>query len=325
MPKILYAGSDIGDVVIVSGEPYTTTSASNIDTAVARGGVFIGGGTAVRCDLLEPYTTGTFWFRANAKLRSAGGSPYPLITFGDSTGNFVRMAGVGNSWKMQTNTGTAASPTWTDVGSPQSVGTSPNFIDIKVVLGSPHVVEFYLNNTLRISGTFSNAEFASIDQFLLQPAYYEIVCSEMMVMEDISTLGKRLGVRVPSAAGAYSGWTGTWDDIDEASPDDTNFLTTDTVDTRSSVTLTTAASIVDQDIVGMVVSSRGKISDTSPLQMDHFLRIGGVDYDAGSPSSYNTGFGSHKTVWLNNPATSLPFSPAEVNSATLEVGFKSTP
>ena len=148
---------------------------------------------------------------------------------------------------------------------------------------------------------------------------------------DETTLGRRLATLNLTGAGATNTFTsGTVADIDEAGVyADTDIISSDTDDQLytgvTSDLSTTAQTYLVEDVL---IAYRALKGGTGPQNMKGVVRIGGTDYP--SPNNVDGIYGGLVTamsyIWAHfpeNPATTSPFTPAEINTAGFETGAKS--
>lgn len=148
---------------------------------------------------------------------------------------------------------------------------------------------------------------------------------------DVTTLGRRLATLYLTGAGATNTFTaGAVTDIDEAGIyADTDIISSDTADQLytgvTSDLSTTAQTYLVEDVL---IAYRALIGGTGPQNMKGVVRIGGTDYL--SPNNVDGIYGGLVTamsyIWAHfpeNPATTNPFTPAEINTAGFETGAKS--
>ena len=152
--------------------------------------------------------------------------------------------------------------------------------------------------------------------------------SEVQIL-DVSTLGRRLATLNITADGATTDWTGTYADIDDVGVySDTEINDSATAD-QVSTFVTTDLSVVAQTYLvdSVVLAYRAQIGGTGPQNLKGVVRIGGVDYpSAGNVDGPNGLVTAMGYVWADfpeNPDTTANFTPAEINTAGFETGFKS--
>jgi hypothetical protein len=138
--------------------------------------------------------------------------------------------------------------------------------------------------------------------------------------EDFMTLGLRVANLFPAAAGAVQNQdAGVVTDINEAVNNRGTAITFDTVGDGASFTLndlvgTTATS----PVMGFRVVADVRRGATGPANVKLFVRIGGVNYYSPSIAVGGIGYAAVAYQWDVNPATSAPWTGAEINA--LEIG-----
>lgn len=139
--------------------------------------------------------------------------------------------------------------------------------------------------------------------------------SEIFVADDDTRLG-RLNLLRPSAAGAYSEWDGILANLADSSTE--TGMNTLLPDKRVSASLSAYAGTDGiSNVIAISTTTRGQ---NSPTQLNHFVRMSAVDYD-GPVHGVDFSFDTELTDWTINPATSLPWTIADL--AAIEVGFQS--
>ena len=210
-----------------------------------------------------------------------------------------------------------------------SVATPDNaraIFDLSVeVTPSQIIANLYINGALMSSATAANttggktrpehAQFWMEDMTL--GTYY---ISQIIIADDESTVGWRLAELKPNGAGAYSEWSGSHVDIG-----DTSLATvagTTTNNARLSATISSYNGPVSPaGVRGVFVGSLAQRGSGGPTKLNHFLRIGGVDY-YGVAKDVPAGSQRRQVLheWAVNPATGLPWSTSDF--AGIEMGLR---
>lgn len=192
--------------------------------------------------------------------------------------------------------------------------------DLKITVSAFLVeVEIYMNGV-----TIASQSIGSNANGLLPPNRLVIgggggssgcYFSEIIVADD-DTRNARLDLLRPAAAGAYSEWGGSLAFL--ADDDATTGMITIDPNKRQSMSLTPyGGSSNISNVIAVSTTTRGQ---NSPTQLNHFVRLSGVDYDAAAHAVPFT-FSTEITDWPINPATSLPWTAADVLAS--EIGFQS--
>lgn len=195
--------------------------------------------------------------------------------------------------------------------------------DIRVV-HSPLIsrVEFYCNEILLITAERNiNAQMNKPRAMLIgggrgNNEVMDTFFSEIIVA-DGDTRNARLDLLRPIATGVYGNWIGPVSTL--ADDDPTTGMTTTLPDQKQSTILSPYGGALNiSNIVQVTTSVRGI---NSPDEMDHFIRLSGVDY--AFPDRYTIPFEKDYQVsdWRLNPATSQPWEGGDL--ATIEFGFES--
>lgn len=130
----------------------------------------------------------------------------------------------------------------------------------------------------------------------------------------------QIGLILPDGAGNYSQFTGDYTKVDNVPEDLAEFIKSNTVDHRSSFTM---SGITGMESVNCIQASvrASALGDPTPKKIRPFLRIGGTDYEGGDTYGWWGRPKSGRKLWETNPATSSPFTPGEIDA--LEVGVRS--
>jgi hypothetical protein len=250
-----------------------------------------------------------------ATLVNAAGQPWLALRFNSTT-----------TLGLYYNSGTGASPVWTQIGTTFSAPTTVRQeFDLKLTLGSPHTAEWSINRTLYAGGTFTQAGLTALRGAYLHAAYGNATAmhfSQVMATEGISTINGKVKYSRATGAGANSGWTGTAADVNEAINSDA------TVNAAASAGLRQTYAMGDVTVpLGLTIKSvfhwmRGKNDGISPLNIKSVARSAGTDYPAtNNVTGIGTSFGALNTRWDNDPATALPWTQAGWNA--VEMGYDS--
>lgn len=334
MAQVLFAGGKLNSV---------TTTGTVVDSSVAGRFNATYCDSALNCDSTADIWTAAFVDSSGAAAtvttgqtcyahvdihRVSGGAttgPYLFLNGGGFPWLSVRGTGVSETVALYGNTGTGASPTWTQIGTGAGVLTAgvTYTIDIKVTLGSPHAVEFSIGGTLISSGTFTQASLTSLDTFSgTMPTSISQHCySQILVTEGISTINAKVRYTSATAAGTNSGWTGAYTDINEAVGSDATVLSATSAGLKSTFAMddvTVPAGYVIKDVF---IWSRGKNDGSAPANIKTVIRSGGTDYAGSNMAGIGTSFGPLLDRRATDPATSTAWTQSGWNAA--EVGVES--
>ncbi|ANJ20733.1 virion protein [Roseobacter phage RD-1410Ws-07] len=197
-------------------------------------------------------------------------------------------------------------------------------IDIQYLFtGVNLVVRFYVNELLLHTFDVPVASFLRPARLLLGgfigtnsettgKAYY----SEIIVA-DGDTRNSRLDLLRPTAVGVYGNWDGPVVSLSDDDP--TTGMTTTLPNQNQSTILTpyTGANNIS-NIVQVTTTVRGI---NAPTQLEHLIRMSGVDYLTGTPYTVPFEKDYQITDWAENPATSLPWAATDL--VNIEFGFRS--
>lgn len=137
-----------------------------------------------------------------------------------------------------------------------------------------------------------------------------------IIVADGDTRNARLDLLRPVAAGAYGNWNGPISSLSDDDP--TTGITTVSPNQNQSTVLTPYSGANNiSNIVQVTTTVRGL---NSPTQLQHLIRMSGVDY---LTPSFSVPFEKayQVTDWRQNPATSLPWAATDLTN--VEWGFRS--
>ncbi|QGH74825.1 hypothetical protein MAL1_00078 [Bacteriophage DSS3_MAL1] len=199
--------------------------------------------------------------------------------------------------------------------------------DIRVqTTGSSRTVTFYRNEVLRhqvtYSGSFAEPNavlFASRTNWVNED---DTRYQDIIITDALPTVGMELATLVPSAVGSYSDFSNDYTAIDDAGYDQSTVISTTTPGDRESWFFSDPEfNLGDKVIYGVAITTvaqtdlAGVISDFEP-----FLRIEGTNYPAAQIGANNVAPNAYTTVFTNNPATTNPWTQAEL--VGLESGLR---
>jgi hypothetical protein len=337
MPKIMFAGGEPGEVLLLVGEIIVSTLTTTRDPTYSRLSLTVAAaGTVYRASAHDPSTGAlssivngeTAWFHMYFGSNSTTTNNAVFILVRDSNDlPWFRMVGSAISGQQiaQFNSGTGASPVWTNVGSAFSFSTGYADVDLRIDINTSgsHSFEFMRAGTLAASGTFSQPSFTDIRSYDISGIGSVATghFSQVLITEGVSTLGAVVASCPPTALGANTGWTGPVTSINETGLVDSNFIYSDAASQVSTFVTTDAAVPSGNAIQAVVVNARIKSDNaTGPQDIQAAVRIGSTNYF--SPTlTVGSGFDFVPYVFPTSPATLTEWSAAEFNGS--ETGLRS--
>jgi len=135
----------------------------------------------------------------------------------------------------------------------------------------------------------------------------------------------RVDARLPTAAGATTGWTplagANWDAVNDAAPDDdTTYTSTSTLNATDTF-VTQDAPVVGATIFGVQQCLNLKKMDAGTCTVAPVIRHSGIDYP-GAAIAPGTTYAYGLAVAATNPGTGAAWTEADFNAA--EFGYKRT-
>jgi hypothetical protein len=342
--EVLFAGGRLDSLAFITGTPVEITTAGYFDAsysdcalqlfnsdALAATFVTMSGGaltptTVVSGETAYIHFDAYFKGLTNnvtinnvnlAELRDASGFPWFAIRNNSASGTFG----------LYYNSGTGASPVWTQLGSSWTPN-NPVYLthDIKLTLGSPHSIEYSQNGNLYFSGTFTQASLTAIrDAKFVGTATNTAnginFLSQILCTRGISTINAKVKTCRATGAGTNSGWTGAFGNVSEAINSDA------TLDTALTATLKQSYTMGDVTVPGgFVIQSifhwlRAKDDGSAPANIQSLIRSGGTDFASSNLSGIGTSFVPIGLRYDTDPNTSAAWTQAGWNAA--EAGYAS--
>lgn len=143
--------------------------------------------------------------------------------------------------------------------------------------------------------------------------------SEVVVSTE-PTIGWGVLTVPPSAEGVDTGGTGTYADVDEVVLSTADYIAFDTAGQKHS--FKHAAIEVANFVKSVTVTAHARVVDgDGPQSMRPYVVVGGTRY-YGDTVALATSWEDYQHSWEVNPATSVQWSPEEVNDAALEKGWE---
>lgn len=200
--------------------------------------------------------------------------------------------------------------------------------DIYIRPGASGRIEFYIDGSL-IGGTdvdtttWDNETFDNIRLTQMEAstsATYYMWFSEIIVADE-STIGWNLKTLGPEADGTTSDWTGTFADVDEEDPNDTDFVSSGTSGQVELFNPPAGGSEFDgKSIKALVIGGRAQADGAGPLNIQAAVRTNATNYFS-SNLSVTTSFASAQAIFATNPDTTNAWVKAEIDA--IEYGFRS--
>lgn len=180
--------------------------------------------------------------------------------------------------------------------------------------------ELYSSGTLVIDGAgLPLSGLGSITGCRYLPTHFVGGVASELVWSTDSTVGAAVFHRWPSADGANTAWTGTYEDVDELAYSDAEGISSSVANDKETF-VHTGATLTGYLIRGVSVNIRAKKGSSGPTQIKGVLRISGTDYPHATAQALGVGFGAHCFVWTVSPATGIAFTAAE--AAAMEFGVQ---
>jgi hypothetical protein len=235
---------------------------------------------------------------------------------------------VAGTFQPQFNSGTAASPVWTSVGtSITSAGNEKLNYDVALTLGSPHSFTIYKGNSVVSSGTFTQALLTTLDRVRFGAAHSTTSAdigtgiSQVLCTEGISTVGAIIPTVKATGAGANTGWSGAFSDVNEIGTNDATTQAAVSAGLKSTHAMSDITVPAGFEIRSVFNWTRAKNDGTAPNNLKSVIRQGGVDYSSGNVANIGLGYGPVGARYDTAPDSSN-WTQAIFNA--IEAGYEST-
>ncbi len=337
MASDLFVGGRIDSVVISAGAPTESTDGASFSSTYADASLTLTSSDEVTATFLDASLAATsvtsgqsVWTHFEEYFSNQNVSAGTLIWAWYDTSGFPWVAARAistNTFGIYYNSGTGASPVWTQLGANITFAFVRYAFDVVISLGSPHSITVYRDGSALsgVGGTFTQASLTNLGVLKFKghhsgaSAHY----SQIYITEGRPTVGAKVDYnRASGAASANTGWGGTHTNINEAINSDV------TVDSTTTAGLRQTYPVGDVTVpAGYVISSvwhwlRAKNNGSAPQNIKSSARIGSTNYDyAANAPGIGVGFGPLPARYDTSPATGVGWAQAEFNGA--EFGYLS--
>lgn len=266
-----------------------TSSSTYIDLDFSRIGLLVSQNNARYIGtLISPQTITSaggeeIWVHCSGSFNSNGNTTvYPMIYLRDSAGDET---GLANS-----TPGLRAVIQGNLLGSGVVRPTGFSQFDIKIdATGVSYYVEGLLQETVNVN--LDGVQFTTVEVARGASTWG---CGEVIV-SDQSTIGLRLSTNEIVSQGDDDAMTGTYEDVDESTSDDADFVSSATIGENESFNTTSRRPVGTQLVpIAVTATIRGRQGTLSggPTDFDTFVRIGATRYTiggAGLPATFGAG------------------------------------
>lgn len=143
-----------------------------------------------------------------------------------------------------------------------------------------------------------------------------------VIGDSSSTVGRNLyHIRLNTNSATNTGWTGTVTDINEIPTNDSNFIASTSAAQISTFLQSPAPVFTGLNILAVGVGTRALTTGSGPPNLKLALRDSGANY-VSTAIGAGAGFQAMFNSWIDNPATSAPWTVAVVQA--LEYGAESS-
>lgn len=299
--EILFAGGRRETITIVSGTVTEVTTGGTYNTTYSDCALQVqGSGNVFKVELYSETTRNL----SKVSISGAGSKLFVHFTMNYGASNFapsnrivelvdssgfpwfgIRGAGGGTtrSFGIFWNSGTGASPVWTRIGSVDSLDSGIVQYDIEFTFGTPHSVNVYQNNSLWKSGTFTQASFTNVTEVRFggtsssgtQPT---VRFSQILITDNISTIGSFVRTTRATAAGANAGFTNNHTAVNEVVVSDATLQSAGSAGLRTTHVMSDVVVPTGLKIGSVFHWFRARNDGIAPVNVRSVLRSGGIDY-----------------------------------------------
>lgn len=263
---------------------------------------------------------------ASSRGPTAFGSPAFVLC--DSAGHpWLRAVPPGdNTLTLQYNSGTGASPVWTNVagGAGVSVNNAPLDVAVTIDAGGAHQVLWAIDNSTVFNGVINMpgmTDLALVQWYSIDNGGVTYI-SEVMLAQDIALVNAHCKTLRATGAGFYTDWSGSYTDVNEVVINDGNFNLSATAGQNQTYDMTNVSLPAGYSIAGLFYGLRARNDGfTSPTNYKALLRTGGSNFLSGNLTPIGPAFGYNQYRWDQNPDTSAAWTESDINA--LQLGFQS--
>jgi hypothetical protein len=212
-----------------------------------------------------------------------------------------------------------------DVGTHIINVSTVNTIDVRVEVDPTFInCKLYINGGLAATsnqpsnaGAWTNPTQINVRGLFASPSAPQYFSE--FIISDKDTRNARMSLLRPLALGGLTDWVG---DVTQLADDDsTSGITTTIAEQRESVTITAYTGATN--ISSMVIATQAVAGSGAPQNMKHLIRKSAVNYEGATTHLLQEVLEYDITDFQTNPATSAPWSSADLTG--LEIGFISKP
>lgn len=311
--EVLFVGGRKETITVLSGTVVEDTTVGNFDATYSDCALRVNGQNNVFKADLYTETTGAL----NKTTISGAGSRlfvHFVARYGSSLTVQNRMfqlvdssgfawfgirgsatASSGTGFNIFWNSGTGASPVWTELGTGLPITTSLLTWDIEFTFGSPHSVNVYINGSIWRSATFTQPLFTNVSEIQFagtgstggQPTIW---FSQIIATDNVSTIGSFVRTSRATGIGANTGFTGNHTAVNEVVGSDTTIQSATTAGLRTTHVMSDVTVPVGLEIRTVFHWLRAKNDGSAPNNIRSVLRSGGIDYVTPNISLINVGY-----------------------------------
>lgn len=345
VPTMLFYGGRTDSIAVVSGTWTETTAGSRFDGSWADAALEPGSNTSTfDCVFLDD-TEAAFNVTAGHTLYThleifSDSSAYtddttaPFLELRDSSDHpWLRLRFIAGAFVAYYNSGTGGAPVWTAISGGATSAPSWNAryaIDFMVTVDASgnHTVAQAINGTLSYSvvcptmAGLTNIAKVRVGAIHVNPGADPVAFSQLLMTQDISTIGAHVKTIRASGAGTNTGWTGAYTDVNEAVTNDATFNQATSSALKQSYAMADIAVPSGYLIKGVRHCFRVRNDGANaPLNVQSLCRSAGTDYATGNLSGVGATYGPVSKRYATDPATSAAWTQSGVNA--VELGFVS--
>lgn len=333
MPSVLFAGGRLDSVSIIAGVPTESTTSLAYDATYCDAALSLTGSDIVQATLIDATDaptdlttgqTGYFHFEIYTTVPGNVGANSNIAYLVDAAGNpwlAIRCTG-GGVLGLFYNSGTGASPVWTRIGASSYAMAARVAMDIKITLGSPHVVDWSVAGTSLQTGTFTQASLTSLRGIRLAAAGNGIWITQILCAEGRPTVNGKVKYSRATGAGGNSGWTGAFTNVNEPINSDGTLDAATTAALRQTYAMGDVTLPANYSIVSVFHFLRAKNDGAAPANIKSAVRQATTNYDRSTNfPGVGTSFAATGARYDQDPGSAAAWTQTTFNSA--EFGYLS--
>ncbi len=311
--EVMFAGGEADSIVVVSGT-VTEVNGGGYDATYSRCSLQVPNtGTVMRATCYDSNSDpasisapDTAFIHNRRTIAGSGIGTGDVTVACDTAGHgWVKIASTSGTLRVYGNTGTGASPSWTELGNTGGFIANNAYTDdlrIQIGLDGVHTVEFSIDQNQMVLATFTNTDFTEIRSVTYSATTsFVLYFSQLLITKNQSTIGAHVYTSVLDGNGFYTDWTGAYTDINETPLNDSNSIQTAVSDQVWTGTTGDVSLPAGYIIPTVFVWSRSKYSGSAPTNIQCALYINSTLYPSANLAGIGVSYVNLPKRWDLNP------------------------